>query len=161
MVICHQLQQTQSLTRPNELVENTLHIPLGDGQEVRILVAEDHLLNQMLMKRIFEKMHIDCDFANDGQEAVEACHRNRYDLIFMDITMPLRDGYEATKMIRGINSERQPYIVALTANATNDDKQKCFEAGMNEFMPKPISLERINLIMEKMAKITMDKMSGD
>ncbi|MEN1759664.1 response regulator [Anoxynatronum sibiricum] len=141
------------------MVESALNILSGGGDKLRILVAEDHLLNQMLMKRIFEKMHIDCDFANDGQEAVEACHKNNYDLVFMDITMPLRDGYEATKMIRGTN-QRQPYIVALTANATNEDKQKCFEAGMNEFMPKPISLEKIHMMMGKMAKIKMDKMYG-
>ena len=102
----------------------------------RILIAEDNDSNFILMTYILKKFY-EFDRAKNGQEAVDMAEKNDYDLILMDIKMPVMDGMEATRLIK----EKHPKlpIIALTANAFDSDRQLAFEAGCNEFLPKPIS----------------------
>ena len=102
----------------------------------RILIAEDNDSNYILMTYILKKYY-QFDRAQNGQEAVDMVDKNNYDLILMDIKMPVMDGMEATRLIK----EKHPNlpIIALTANAFDSDRQLAFEAGCDEFLPKPIS----------------------
>ena len=104
----------------------------------RILIAEDNDSNFILMTYILKKYY-QYDRAKNGQEAVELVNKNNYDIILMDIKMPVMDGMEATRQIK----EKHPNlpIIALTANAFDSDRQLAFEAGCDEFLPKPISSE--------------------
>jgi len=102
----------------------------------RVLVAEDTLTNQMLVKLLLQRIGFDVTVVKDGGEAVKKAEREEFDLIFMDIHMPNMNGYEATRTLRkkGIATP----IVALTANAMKGDDRKCLAAGCNDYLPKPI-----------------------
>lgn len=104
----------------------------------RILIAEDNDSNYILMTYILKKYY-QFDRARNGQEAVEKTKSELYDLILMDIKMPVMDGLEATKKIK--ESHPDLPIIALTANAFDSDRQMAFDAGCNEFLSKPISSE--------------------
>lgn len=104
----------------------------------RILIAEDNDSNYILMTYILKKYY-QFDRARNGQEAVEKTNSEPYDLILMDIKMPVMDGLEATKKIK--ESHPDLPIIALTANAFDSDRQMAFDAGCNEFLSKPISSE--------------------
>ena len=102
----------------------------------RILIAEDNDSNFILMTYILKKFY-EYDRARNGQEAVDMVEKNNYDLILMDINMPVMDGMEAIRLIKEKHPELP--IIALTANAFDSDRQLAYEAGCNEFLPKPIS----------------------
>jgi CheY-like chemotaxis protein len=104
----------------------------------RILIAEDNDSNYILMTYILKKYY-QFDRARNGQEAVEKTKSEPYDLILMDIKMPVMDGLEATKKIK--ESHPDLPIIAITANAFDSDRQMAFDAGCNEFLSKPISSE--------------------
>jgi signal transduction histidine kinase/CheY-like chemotaxis protein len=109
----------------------------------KILLAEDNLINQKVIKMILKKLNLSCDLAVNGQEAVDLAKENKYDMIFMDMQMPVLDGLSATKLIRQNNDLHQPFIIAITANAFSSDRKECLDAGMNHFLPKPISIRAI------------------
>ena len=113
----------------------------------KILVAEDNDSNYILMTYILKKYYT-YERAVNGQEAVEMCEKNDYDLVLMDIKMPVMDGLEATKAIK----EKKPDlpIVALTANAFDSDKQLAEEAGCNDFIAKPVSSEQCLKIIKNL-----------
>ena len=114
---------------------------LPENRTLRILVAEDNRVNQIVVNAILSEAGIDCDIAQNGQEAYDHFLTGNYDLILMDCQMPLIDGYEATGMIRKWEEEHsvpQIPIVALTANAVTGDIQKCLDAGMDAYCSKPI-----------------------
>ncbi len=123
-----------------------LDIQLGDKWPYKILVAEDNLVNQKLATFVFEKMGYQIDLANNGQEAIEMAEKKNYDLIFMDLQMPLVDGIAATKKILSRNPH--PVVIALTANVMEETKNACFEAGMTHFLHKPFKLEAIQKVLE-------------
>ena len=115
---------------------------------LRVLLAEDNLVNQQVAVMMLNKLGYSVDVANNGREAVEANEANGYDLIFMDLQMPEMDGLEATRSIRKRMQDRQPYIVALTANAMDEDKTRCREAGMNDFVAKPMRLDDLRMALK-------------
>ncbi|MBF0497974.1 MAG: response regulator [Deltaproteobacteria bacterium] len=110
-------------------------------RKIRILVAEDDITNQKVAKGILEKMGYRVDIVADGREAMKALETIPYSLVLMDIQMPEIDGFEATKMIRNnvikVSSQNVP-IIAMTARAMKGDKGKCIEAGMNDYVTKPV-----------------------
>ncbi len=111
---------------------------------LRILLAEDNLINQTLALTLLERMGYQADVANNGIEAVSAIEDRDYDLIFMDVQMPEMDGFEATGRIRKkISQDRQPRIIAMTANAMKEDEIACLDAGMDLFLSKPIDVEAL------------------
>jgi signal transduction histidine kinase/DNA-binding response OmpR family regulator len=121
---------------------------------LRILVAEDNLVNQRVALRLLQKLDHQADLAATGVEAVEAAKKGRYDLIFMDCQMPEMDGYEATKKIRALeNGGPRARIVAMTAHAMQGDMEKCLQAGMDDYIAKPIKTEDLRLALEKLARV--------
>jgi len=117
---------------------------------LRILLAEDHPINQKLMQIMLSRFGYDADLAQDGKEAVDLARHHSYDLIFMDIQMPAMDGMEATREIRkALKPQGQPTIIAMTANALEEDKKQCLKAGMNDFMVKPIKLDMVEKMIIK------------
>lgn len=120
--------------------------------DIKILYAEDNPVNQKITQLLLKKIGVKCDIANDGNEAFEKYRENEYDLILMDMQMPDLDGIGATKKIRNHeneNSEKDPVcIVAVTANAFSEDRQKCIEAGMNDFISKPFKESELKRVIE-------------
>ena len=103
-----------------------------------MLVAEDHPVNQKLITKMLEKWGHRVDVVADGIEAVEAVDRQRYDLVLMDMQMPVLDGVEATVQIRRYHPAEELPILAMTANVLPEDRQRCVAAGMQDFLTKPI-----------------------
>ncbi|MEO5996094.1 MAG: response regulator [Chitinophagaceae bacterium] len=117
---------------------------------LRILVAEDNLINQQLILHILGKLGYQPALVTDGLEAVKEITMNYYDLILMDMQMPEMNGVEATKIIRSL-PVKQPVIIALTANTMMGDREECIKAGMNDYLSKPIKLEALTEILIKWA----------
>lgn len=113
-----------------------------------ILLVEDNPLNQMVAGRFLKKVGIDYDVAENGLKALAQLELNQYDLILMDLQMPEMDGITATRMIRKHDQFSELPIIAMTANAMKGDKDRCLEAGMNDYIPKPIDM---GLLKEKLS----------
>jgi PAS domain S-box-containing protein len=109
-----------------------------DGRALRILLAEDNPMNQKLALRLLDKMGLAAELARDGLEAVAAVEREPFDVILMDVQMPDLDGLEATRLIRAAAPAHRPWIVAMTANAMEGDREACLAAGMDDYLAKPI-----------------------
>jgi two-component system sensor histidine kinase/response regulator len=140
-------------------VKQTLSIDFAEKHPLRILVAEDNLVNQKLALKILSKLGYTAALAQNGREVTEMANLKEYDLIFMDIQMPEMDGLEATKMIRKY-MDIQPVIIAMTANAMTEDREECLKAGMDDFLSKPVKLEElVNMIAKwsTICKISKDK----
>ena len=116
-----------------------------------ILLVEDNPINQKLAKLMLKNLGYECDLATNGVEAIEKVQTSTspYSIVFMDMHMPVMDGIEATKEIIKRFDKKAPPIVALTANAFEDDKKKCFEAGMVDFITKPIKIEFLIKVLTK------------
>ena len=112
-------------------------------RDVNILVVEDNVLNQEVATAFLEDWGCKVSIAGDGAQALHLVQENSYDLVLMDMQMPLMDGLEATRAIRAIERLRDLPIVAMTANAMPRDRERCIEAGMNEHITKPIDPERL------------------
>lgn len=111
---------------------------------LNILVAEDNIINQMVVSRMLEKLSYTADVVSDGMLAVEATRETRYDIILMDVMMPTMGGMEAAKLIRSEESDgHRAQIIALTANAMDSDRHRCLEAGMDDYISKPFVLETL------------------
>jgi CheY-like chemotaxis protein len=108
------------------------------------------LINQKLILRVLSKLGYNAALANNGQEVLDKLNEAFFDLVFMDIQMPVMDGFEATKRIRS-DFATQPKIVAMTANAMAEDRDACLAAGMDDYMSKPINLQELVLMLEKIA----------
>jgi CheY-like chemotaxis protein len=123
---------------------NTFH--LTHNTSLRILLVEDNKLNQKLALHILKKLGFEADVADNGREAIRALQTVAYDLVLMDIQMPVMDGLEAAKFIRNPVSEilnPNVPIVAMTAHAMQSDRDRCFQAGMNDYISKPINPDEL------------------
>ena len=115
-----------------------------------VLIVEDNRANTLLVKKLLEKHGWSAVEASDGKEAVERCKQRQFRLVLMDIQMPLMDGFEATRLIRELEREREvenpAVIIALTAYAMESDRDRCYAAGMDDYITKPI---HIQIFLEK------------
>lgn len=116
-----------------------------------ILLVEDQVVNQMLMRAFFTQIGCDVTLAANGREAVQFVVKQKFDLVFMDCHMPEMDGFEATKQIRAFEEklDRHVPIVALTADAMQGDRDKCISEGMDDYLQKPVKIETIKAIINK------------
>ncbi|RPI73591.1 MAG: response regulator, partial [Desulfobacteraceae bacterium] len=146
-------REEEPLSKPKEII--TKHtIKEIRKQTIRILVAEDNVINQKLALRLIEKFGYHAEAVANGAEAVKVLELIPYDLVLMDVQMPEMDGLEATRMIRNPGSRVLNHdipIIALTAHAMKGDKEKCVEAGMNDYLTKPIDPKEF---LEKIKKFS-------
>ena len=128
----------------------------------RILIAEDSEINQIVARKIFSKFTNHLDIANNGKEVLDMMAKNKYDIIFMDIQMPIMDGFRTTSAIRkndiGSNKSNIP-IIALTAHAIAGYREECISNGMDDYLSKPIEIENLVKILEYYFKFEIDKKS--
>ncbi|WP_461207392.1 response regulator [Clostridium sp. DL1XJH146] len=104
----------------------------------KVLLVEDNEINQLVGREILERTGVKVSIANNGEEAVKFIHNNKFDIVFMDVQMPILDGYEATRLIRKDILNKHLPIIAMTANALKGDREKSIRAGMNDYISKPI-----------------------
>jgi CheY-like chemotaxis protein len=129
----------------------TEHIAFYPQEEVEILLAEDNKMNQLIARKIFNKIGYTIDVAENGKIAVEMAVKKHYDLIFMDMQMPEMDGLEAARFIIDNFGNAAPPIIAMTANVLSEDEYRCKEAGMKDFISKPFTIERLENVIRKWA----------
>ena len=128
-----------------------------DSKKPKILLVEDNEINRKIMISYLHTQQLSCDIAMNGKEAYQAVLSKNYDIVFMDCQMPIMDGYESTQKIRALEGKgRHTPIIAMTANAMEGDRKKCIEAGMDEYLSKPLDfpevLRRIEYYTQKMTK---------
>ena len=152
------LQAVNRLLGPAELIDER---PASAENEesataektLRILLAEDNLFNQKLALTVLDRLGYHADLTTNGMEAVNAVKGKDYDLILMDIQMPEMDGIEATRIIRSMKGEDCPYIIAMTANAMEGDKERYMAQGMDDYISKPIDFQHLKLTLHKYESI--------
>ena len=114
---------------------------------IRLLVAEDNAVNQIIIKTFLQRHHITIDMANNGEEVLQLLKENKYDGVLMDVQMPKMDGIEATKHIRSQKQFQDLPVIALTAGTTDEEQQKCLASGMNDFIAKPVNFEELTRVL--------------
>jgi CheY-like chemotaxis protein len=128
---------------------------LAQRHPLRILLAEDNLVNQKLALRLLGQMGYTADVVANGQLAVDAVERQTYDLVLMDVQMPGMEGLEATRrIVTRVPPDWRPRIVAMTANAMQGDREACLAAGMDDYVTKPI---RVEALVEALARSAATK----
>ncbi|MCP5325531.1 MAG: response regulator [Oceanospirillaceae bacterium] len=128
---------------PSDQEQTSKIISLKSPAEVRVLVAEDNPTNQMVVKAMLKKLGYDSVIVNNGAEAIERAGTEAFDVVLMDCQMPVLDGFAATRKLRNELGLTQTPIIALTAGATLEEQQMCFNAGMSDFLSKPITIEAL------------------
>lgn len=154
-VIAHDFSSNRIVSGHPPLIA-TQTVGAAEQSGPRILIVEDNVINQKVTVQILDKYGCKTQVVANGREAVEALHRNTYDAVLMDLQMPEMDGFEATKAIRdpsGVCRNPQVPIIALTANAQDETREKCLNAGMDDFLSKPVSpkelMQKIQQWVEK------------
>lgn len=144
------LASDQSISFVHEQTEQQAVQPAF--HDARVLLVEDNPVNLNVARKLLSRLGIDCDVAHHGKEALTMLGKGRFDLVIMDCQMPIMDGYQATQRWRELEqSNAWPHlpIVAITANAMGDDRERCLRAGMDDYLAKPVSLERMRTVMQR------------
>ena len=154
-VLCKQLlsglrQNKETLKADGQNYKDKVSENFSKKYPLSILIAEDNKINQEFILKFLKKLGYTPQIADDGQEVLEVVSQKHYDLILMDVQMPQMSGLEATRMIRLCLSD-QPYIIALTANNLQGDREECLRAGMDDYISKPINLQELVTLLEKCA----------
>ena len=142
----------------------TLRLPIAEATAVsatpaqapaqrrlKLLVAEDNAVNALVIRKMLQRLGHEVDVAVDGARALEVFERGDFDAVLMDVQMPRMDGLEATRLLRLAEREQHTPVVALTANATTEDRRRCLEAGMDDFITKPIDRKQLDRVLASIA----------
>jgi CheY-like chemotaxis protein len=132
--------------------ENMLQTAFATQYPLRLLLAEDNPFNQAVATAILNKLGYQFDMAENGEQALQMLEQKPYDVILMDVQMPEMDGLEATRIIRKNITWPQPVIIAMTANAMQEDKEECLQAGMNDYLSKPVNPDDLAQVLKKWAE---------
>lgn len=124
------------------------------GTPLRVLVAEDNVVNQRVVERVLVKLGHRVDVVGTGVEAVDAVLRAPYDVVLMDCHMPEMDGFEATRRIRSCLPDARVRVVALTANAQAEDRERCLAAGMDDFLTKPVNVQALRAMLDRVVPVS-------
>jgi two-component system, sensor histidine kinase len=147
-------EASETSAQPVPVVAQAEAMPtLGERLPLRILLAEDNLVNQKVALQTLKKMGYRADIANNGLEVLEALKHKTYDLIFMDVQMPEMDGFQTTQAIHqkwsAVHDYPRPWIIAMTANAMQGDREACLQIGMDDYVSKPIKMQDLQTILER------------
>lgn len=146
--LCASTAEIESpLTEPNSFSEPEIL----RSHPLRILLAEDNVVNQKVALHLLARLGYRADVAGNGLEVISALERQTYDVILMDVQMPDMDGLEATRHINHLPN--RPYIIAMTANAMEGDRQLCLDAGMNDYLSKPIRIDALKFVLSKCSPV--------
>jgi signal transduction histidine kinase/DNA-binding response OmpR family regulator len=145
------LQGNEPVASPEAPQEEKLSETFADTYPMRILIAEDNLINQQLIIHILQKLGYAPETVDNGQEVLDQLARREFDVIMMDVQMPVMDGLEATRAIRA-DGRVSPVIIALTADAQEEDRQGCLAAGMNDYISKPLQLDKLIALLKKWSR---------
>ncbi|MEM1059443.1 MAG: response regulator [Verrucomicrobiota bacterium] len=138
---------TSANSKTQPLPQSGTETPLGS---LRILLAEDDPVNREVAHGYLRQLGLKADTAADGEEVLQRTHDTAYDIILMDLQMPVRDGLDTTRELRRrLPAPRQPWIIAMTADVSEKDRRTCQEAGMNDFLPKPLCVDDLRHALER------------
>jgi signal transduction histidine kinase/CheY-like chemotaxis protein/ligand-binding sensor domain-containing protein len=154
------LFKDRSVKTERDVPKQTLSTEFAKKYPLQILVAEDNPVNQTLIIMVMKKLGLVPDLAPNGVKVLEALVAKTYDVVLMDVQMPEMDGLEATRIIRQ-QATHQPVIIAVTANAMQDDKEACQQAGMDDYISKPIELDKLLATLEKWATTIKQKVTAN
>ena len=144
----HRVQRTPAVLR--QVANNFAGRDGANSRQIRILLAEDNVVNQKVATHLLDRIGYRADIAANGLEVLEACKRQSYDVVLMDVQMPEMDGLEATRRLcRDWPANQKPKIIAMTANAMQGDREKCIEAGMDDYITKPVRREELAIALSK------------
>ncbi|SKB13225.1 putative Histidine kinase [Planktothrix sp. PCC 11201] len=138
-------------------ISNDQNILTPSHPPLRILLAEDHLINQEVILNQLNLLGYEADLANNGLEALELLNQKKYDIVFMDCQMPQLDGYATTQQIRQKETDHHIIIIALTAHALTTDREKCLAVGMDDYLSKPVEAEELEAVLMKWTYIIDQK----
>lgn len=146
--ILSQLGHSDTAIKEEDTTHKKLSTDFGLLHPLQILIVDDNPVNVKLAQRVLTKLGYKPESAQNGIEALELVRKQHFDIVLMDVQMPDMDGLEATRRIRELE-KHQPIIVAMTANAMQGDRNECIQAGMDDYISKPIKLELLIDILEK------------
>jgi signal transduction histidine kinase/ligand-binding sensor domain-containing protein/DNA-binding response OmpR family regulator len=146
--IARLLQGHQTFLAQEDQLPQKLSDKFAANFPLRILIAEDNLVNRQLIHHVLAKLGYEPVMVENGQEAIDTLEQQEFDIVFMDVQMPVLDGLEATRLIRDHDGD-QPVIIALTADAQEEDRQACLAAGMDDYISKPLQLDKLVNILKK------------
>jgi len=142
----------ERIPRASPLGDETSSRSTDHAESIRVLLAEDNPVNQLVAVRMLERLNCRTDLANDGVEALTMAAQFSYDVVFMDVQMPNLDGLEATRRLRATPRGKGVYVVAMTANAMQGDRERCIEAGMDDYLSKPVTPANLRQALERRSR---------
>ena len=153
-----QFNKLKGSVEQKEAAKETVEIAGKDKESLKILLVEDNAVNQKVALRLIEKIGYHTDLASNGIEAIEAVQSNEYDVVFMDLLMPEMDGLEASKQIKELSTNKnRPKIIAMTANSMLGDRELCMDAGMDDYISKPIRIDELEIALDKWLAVVAEE----
>ncbi len=144
---------------PGKMTLNVIDDQIQNTHILRVLIVDDNEVNRKVLQSMLSHLGYRADMVTNGQEAIQALKEQPYDLVFMDIQMPIMDGLRAAQTIRqNLADKDYPYIIAITAYADRFDKETCIHAGMNDYLSKPATLDDIREAIQSAQKQLQKKM---